>query len=72
MLPPKTKQNNNRVYASPKTTPTQTFLKKNEAFASKHLLDKPKRMKPKFQMKNLVRTADLGKTFSKSDSTNYS
>ena len=71
MLPTKTK-NNNRVYASPKTTPTQTFSKKNEAFASKHLLDKRKRMKPKFQLKNLVRTADLGKTFSKSDSTNYS
>ena len=29
-------------------------------------------MKPKFQLNNLVRTADLRKTFSKGDTTNWS
>ena len=35
-----------------------------------NLLDKRKKMKPKFQLNALVITADLKKTFSKSDMTN--
>ena len=34
------------------------------------LLDKGKKIKPKFQINDLVRTTDLKKTFSKGDTTN--
>ena len=36
------------------------------------MLDKRKKIKPKFQINDLVRTADLKKTFSKGDTTNWS
>ena len=35
-------------------------------------MDKREKVKPKFQINDLVRTADLKKTFSKSDTTNWS
>ena len=53
-------------------TPIQASLKKNEGFVHKNLLDKGKKVKPKFQINDLVRTADLKKTFSKGDTTNWS
>ena len=53
-------------------TPTQASLKKNEGYVYKNLLDKRNKIKPKFQINNLVRTADLKKTFSKRDTTNWS
>ena len=37
-----------------------------------NLLDKRRKLKPKFQLNHLVRTADLKKTFSKGDTTNWS
>ena len=55
-----------------KLTPIQASLKKNEGFVYKNLLDKRKKTKPKFQVNDLVRTADLKKTCSKSDTTNWS
>ena len=58
-----TKQYNNRVHSSTKLTPIQASLKKNEGYVYKILLDKRKKVKPKFQINNLVRTADLRKTF---------
>ena len=67
-----TKQYNNRIHSSTKLTPIQASLKKNESFVYKNLLDKRKKIKPKFQINDLVRTADLKKTFSKSDTTNWS
>ena len=67
-----TKQYNNRVHTSTKLTPTQASLKKNEGYVYKNLLDKRKKIKPKYEIGDLVRTADLKKTFSKSDSTNWS
>ena len=36
------------------------------------LLDKRKKITPKFQLNDLVRTADLKRTFSKGDTTNWS
>ena len=36
------------------------------------MLDKRKKRTPKFQINKLVRTADIKKTFSKSDTTNWS
>ena len=53
-------------------TPIQASLKKNEGFVYNNLLDKRKKKNLKFQVNDLVRTADLKKTFSKSDTTNWS
>ena len=53
-------------------TPIQASFKKNEGYVYKNLLDKRKKVKPKFQVNDLVRNADLKKTFSKGDTTNWS
>ena len=52
-------------------TPIQASLKKNQGFVYKNLLGKRKEIKPKFQVKDIVRTADLKKTFSEGDTTNW-
>ena len=67
-----TKQYNNRVHSSTKLTPIQASLKRNEGYVYKILLDKRKKVKPKFQINDLVITADLKRTFSKGDTTNWS
>ena len=67
-----TKQYNIRVHTSTKLTPIQASLKKDEGMVYNNLLDKRKKIKPKFQVNDLVRTADLKKTFSKGDTTNWS
>ena len=67
-----TKQYNNRRHTSTKLSPIEASLKKNEGFVYKNLLDKRKKVNPKFQRNNLVRTAGLKKTISKSDTTNWS
>ena len=72
VLPTITKQYNNKVHSSTKLTPIQASLKKNEGYVYKNLLDKRKKKTPKFQINDLVRTADLKRTFSKSDMTNWS
>ena len=72
VLPTITKQYNNRIHSSTKLTPIQASLKENEGFVYNNLLDKRKKVTPKFQLNDLVRTADLKKTFSKSDTTNWS
>ena len=72
ILPTITKQYNNKIHASTKLSPKDASLKKNEGFVYKNLLDKRNKIKPKFQINNLVRTADLKKTFSKGDTTNWS
>ena len=72
VLPTITKQYNNRIHSSTKLTPIQASLKKNEGYVYKNLLDKRNKVTPKFQINDLVRTADLKKTFSKGDMTNWS
>ena len=72
ILPTITKQYNNRIHSSTKMTPIQASLKKIEGYVYKNLLDKRKKVKPKFQIDDLFRTADLKKTFSKGDTTNWS
>ena len=67
-----TKQYNNRIHSSTKLTPIQASLKKNEGYVYKNLIDKRKKVKPKFQINDLVRTSDLRKMFSKGDTTNWS
>ena len=67
-----TKQYNNRIHSSTKLSPKDASLKKNEGLVYKNLLDKRKKVNPKFQINDLVRTADLKRTFSKGDTTNWS
>ena len=67
-----TKQYNNRVHSSTKLSPKDASLKKNEGYVYKNLLDKRKKIKPKYEIGDLVRTADLKKTFPKVDTTNWS
>ena len=71
-LPTITKQCNNRIHSSTKINRIQASSKKNEEFVCNNLIDKKKSIKPKFQVNYLVRTAFLKKTFSKSDTTNWS
>ena len=71
-LPTITKQYNNRIHSSTKLSPIQSSLKKNEGIVYKNLLDKRKKVKPKFQINDLIRTADLKRNFSKGDTTNWS
>ena len=72
ILPTITEQYNNRRHTSTKLSPKDASLKKNEGYVYKNLLDKRKKVNPKFQINDLVRTADLKKTFSKGDTTNWS
>ena len=72
IFPVITKQNKNGVHSSTKLTPIQANLKKNEGFVYKNLLDKRKNITSKFQVNDLVRTADIRKTFSKGDTNNWS
>ena len=72
ILPRITKQYDDLLHTSTKLSPKDASLKKNEGYVYKTLLDKRENIKPKFQVNDLVRTTDLKKTFSKSDSTNWS
>ena len=72
LLPTITKQYKNRVNSLTKLSQIQASLKKNEGYVYKNLLDKRKKIKPKYEIGDLVRTADLKKTFSKGDTTNWS
>ena len=72
ILPIITKQYNNRIHSSTKLKPIQASLRKNEGYVYKNSLDKRNKIKPKYEIGDLVRTADLKKTFSKGDTTNWS
>ena len=72
ILPNIAKQNYNRIHTSTKLSPKGASLKKDEGFVYKSLLDKRKKVTPKFQINDLVRTADLKRTLSKGDTTNWS
>ena len=67
-----TKQYKNKTHSSTKLTPSQGSLKKIEGYVYKNLSDKRKKTKQKFQVNDLVRTADLKKTLLKGDTTNWS
>ena len=72
ILPTITKQYDTRIHSFTKLTPTQGSLKKNEGYVYVNLIDKRKKIKPKFQINDLVRVADLKRTFSNGDTTNWS
>ena len=72
VLPIITKQCNSRIHSSTKLTPIQASLKKNEGYVYNNLLDKRKKITPKFQVNDAVLVSALRKMFSKGDTTNWS
>ena len=71
-LPSVIKQYKNTIHHSIKMTPNQASKKSNERKVYTNLQDRRDKQKPKFQLGQLVRTADIKRVFSKGDSTNYS
>ena len=71
-LPSVIKQYNNTIHSSIKITPLQASKKVKEKLVYSNLQDRRVREKPKYKPGQLVRTADIKRVFSKSDSTNYS
>ena len=63
------KQYNNRNPSSTKLTPIRSICKKNEGFVYHKLVDKRKKVKPKFQLNDLLRTTGLRKSFPKGETT---
>ena len=63
LLQTTTKQYINRVHTSTRLTLVGGSLKENEGFVYKNLLHKRKKIKPKFQLNKLVKTADLNTRF---------
>ena len=53
-------------------TPNQASKKSNEKLVYSNLQDKRRKLNPKYKLGDLVRTADIKRDFSKSDSTNWS
>ena len=66
------KKYNNTIHSSTKMTPVQASKKSNEKDFDSNLKDNREVRKPKFNLGQLVRTADIKRSFSKGDSTNYS
>ena len=71
-LPSVIKQCNYIVHNSTKMKPIEASKKTNEDEFYSSLQDRKVRQKPKLKLGQLVRTTDIKKVFSKSDSTNWS
>ena len=71
-LPSVFKQYNNTIHSSIKMTPIQASKKLNQKLIYNNLKDDREVQNPKFNLGQLVRTADIKRVFSKGDSTNYS
>ena len=67
-----TKQYNNRIQSSTELTPIHASSRKNKGYVYQNVPDKRKKVSSKIQVNNLVRTTDLKKKLSKSDSTIWS
>ena len=70
-LPSVNKQYNNTIHGSVKMTPDQASKKSNEDEVLSDIKDKREFRKPKFNLGQLVRTADIKNVFSKGDSINW-
>ena len=64
----KIQKHNSKVHSSIKMTPIQVSKPVNEKKILNNLKDKSEKLKPKIK---LVRIADIDKTFSKGDATNW-
>ena len=67
-----TKKNNTTIHHSIKMTPVQASRKSNEKLVYSNLKDNRESQKPNFKLGQLVRTTDIKRVFSKSDSANFS
>ena len=54
ILPTITKQYNNRIHSSSRLTPIQASLEMNEGYVYNNLLDKRKKIKPKYKIGGLL------------------
>ena len=70
-LPSVIKQYNNTIHSSTKMTPKKASKKSNKKLVYSNLKDKREVRRPKFELGQLVRTADIKRVFRKGDSTNY-
>ena len=66
------KQYNNTIHYSIKVTAVQSSKKSNEKVVSNNLKDNREVRKPKLNLGQSVRTADIKQVFSKGDTTNWS
>ena len=71
-LPSVVKKYNNTIHSSIKMTPNQDSKKSNQKLVYNNLKDNREVLKPKFNLSQLVRTADIKRVFTKGDSTNWS
>ena len=71
-VPSITKKYNNTIHHGIKMTPTQALKQSNEKLAYSNFRNLRVRQQPKFKLGQLVRTADIKRVFSKSDTTNRS
>ena len=71
-LPSVIKQYNNTIHHSIKMTPNQASKKTNERINYTNLQNRRDKQNPKYKLGQLVRTANIKRVLSKSDSTNYS
>ena len=71
-LPSVVNKYNNTIHSSIKMTPNQASKKANERKVYSNLQDRRDKQLPKFNLGQLVRTADIKKVFSKAYSTKYS
>ena len=62
---------NNQIRSSIRLTPIQAAYKNNDGYVHHNLLDKRKKVKPKFIFHDLVETAHLKRAFSKGGSANW-
>ena len=67
-----TKKYNETIHHSIKVKPIEASKKFNEDENYFNLSDKRKKRNPKYKLNDVVRTADIKRTFSKADSTNWS
>ena len=70
-VPSVIKKYNITIHSSTKMTPNQASKNSNEKVVFDNLIDDRQEQRSKFKLGQLVRTADIKKVFSKSDSTNY-
>ena len=71
-LPSIVKKYNNTIHSSIKMTPNQASKKSNEKLVYSNLQGRRVKQQAKFNLSQLVKTADVKRVFSKGDSTNYS
>ena len=71
-LPSVIKNNNNTIHSSIKTKPIDASKKSNGKEVSSNLRNSRVKQKPKYDLGQLIRTAEIKRVFSESDSTNWS